>query len=302
LRPILFFPGWSTMLAGFFIAYRNTLVRPFLEINAQDFRLILFLMILFAAAMGGCFLLNQLQDIESDRRNKKLFIIAEGHINRRAAVIEIIVLIILSLSLAFYVSADVGLLAAIFILITGYVYNFKPFRLKNRPWGSLFANGLMGWLAFSIGWASRQPMGVRLIFDSLPYLFFNTALYLFTTLPDREGDMQSGKRTLAVAYGIKFIVYTAFLLYLGSMVCGFIVYDKLALFFILLSLPFFLLTLKEQNTESTMRATKFAILFFALAVCLKWPYYFIFMITTFFITRWYFKMRFTFDYPNFRPS
>ena len=290
------------MLAGFFIDCRGTLVQPHLKTHTQDFRLILLLMVLFAATMGGCFLLNQLQDIESDRRNKKLFIIAEGHINRWAAIIEIVILLVLSLSLAFYISAEIGLLVAIFIIITGYLYNFKPFRLKNRPWGSLFANGLMGWLAFSIGWASRQPMGARLIFDSLPYLFFNTALYLFTTLPDREGDMQSGKRTLAVVYGSKFIVCAAFLLYLGSMIWGIIVHDKQALFFILLSLPFFLLTLKEKNTESTMRATKFAILFFALAVCLKWPYYFILMITTFFVTRWYFRMRFNFDYPNFRPS
>jgi 4-hydroxybenzoate polyprenyltransferase len=302
LRPILFFPGWSTMLAGFFIAWRHRWFFTIGEMPSIDSWLILRLMILFAAAMGACFLLNQLQDVESDKRNSKLFIIAEGCIGIRAATTEVIFLMVASLTMAYLVSIQVALLTAAFIFLTGYLYNYEPIGLKNRPWGSLAANAMMGWLAFAMGWSAYHSFRFSLFIDSLPYLFFNTALYFFTTLPDMAGDAQSGKRTLAVVYGVKYIIHISVVLYILSGVFAFALRDNQALFFILLSMPFFAITCWLKDTKSAVRTTKFSILFFALAVCLKWPVYLILMIVTFFFTRWYFKRRFGFDYPNFRPS
>ena len=270
--------------------------------QSTDSWLILKLMILFAAAMGACFLLNQLQDVESDRRNNKLFIIAEGCVGIRAATIEVVFLMVVSLMMACLVSIQTALFVSAFIFVTGYLYNYEPFGLKDRPWGSLAANAMMGWLAFAIGWSAYHPFRFSLVVDSLPYLFFNTALYFFTTLPDMDGDAQSGKRTLAVVHGSKYIIHLSGALYVLSGVFAFILHDNQALFFILLSMPFFAITFLQKDTESAVRTTKFAIFFFALAVCLKWPVYFILMIFTFFLTRWYFKRRFGFDYPNFKTS
>jgi len=302
LRPILFFPGWSTMLAGFFVAWRHRWFFTIREIPSVDSWLILRMMILFASAMGACFLLNQLQDVESDKRNSKLFIIAEGCIGVRAATVEVIFLMIVSLAMACFVSIQTVLFVSVFIFLTGYLYNYGPFGLKNRPWGSLAANAMMGWLAFAMGWSAYHPIHFSLVADSLPYLFFNTALYFFTTLPDMEGDAQSGKRTLAVVYGVKYIIHISVVLYVLSAVFAFVLHDNQALFFILLSMPFFAITCWQKDTKSAVRTTKFAIFFFALAVCLKWPVYLILMIVAFFFTRWYFNRRFGFDYPNFRPS
>ena len=302
LRPILFFPGWSTMLAGFFVTWRHRWFFTIRDMQSTDSWLILKLMILFAAAMGACFLLNQLQDVESDRRNNKLFIIAEGCVGIRAATIEVVFLMVVSLMMACLVSIQTALFVSAFIFVTGYLYNYEPFGLKDRPWGSLAANSMMGWLAFAIGWSAYHPFRFSLVVDSLPYLFFNTALYFFTTLPDMDGDAQSGKRTLAVVHGSKYIIHLSGALYVLSGVFAFILHDNQALFFILLSMPFFAITFLQKDTESAVRTTKFAIFFFALAVCLKWPVYFILMIFTFFLTRWYFKRRFGFDYPNFKTS
>jgi 4-hydroxybenzoate polyprenyltransferase len=302
LRPILFFPGWSTMLAGYFVAVRNTWIFENPGWIYSDFWFIIRLMILFAAAMGACFLLNQLQDVDSDRRNNKLFIIAEGCIGFRAVTIEIIFLIAMALIMAFSLSTHTGMLIAGFILITGYLYNFKPFGLKDRPWGSLASNCAMGWLAFAIGWSAGRSLDVQLIIDSLPYLFLNTALYLFTTLPDREGDAQTGKRTLAVVFGIKFIVVISFILYLIGGLSAILLKDRLAILIVRFSLPFFVITMWQKNEHSPLRATKFTILIFGLIICLIWPWYFILMILAFFFTRWYFKKRFDYDYPNFKSS
>jgi len=297
LRPMLFFPGWSTMMAGYFIQSKSTWF-PAFQFDINNFHL-LYVLIGFAMVMGSSFVLNQLKDIESDKKNKKLFIISNGILSTKAVWMEAIILSSLSFLIAFFIKFEVGLLFILFFIVTGLLYNFAPAKMKDRPWGSLLANGLMGWLAFSIGWASNQEISIQLVIDSLPYLCFNTSLYLFTTLPDREGDKISGKKTIAVLFSIKNIIYPAILLFLIGLLVSFWADDRQALFFYILSLPLFISTIIGKKTENTIRATKYGIFFFALSICLRWPAYLLMMVTGFFGTKWYFKKRFKFDYPNF---
>lgn len=258
------------------------------------------LLISYAAAMGACFLLNQLCDVESDRHNRKLFIIAESYIRPQLIYSEVVVLIVISIALISLFGWDTLIIMTLFIVLTGYLYNFNPFKMKDRPWGSLFANALMGFLAFAIGWSASNSNLSELLIVALPYLFFNTALYIFTTLPDIEGDEKFKKQTLAVKYGVSRMVNTATLMYAISLFSAFWNDDKLAMAFIILSAPFFATAYWRKEIRDTMRATKFAILFFALAVCLRFPYYLIIMAAVFFLTRAYYKARFQFDYPNFK--
>ncbi|MGD9899512.1 MAG: UbiA family prenyltransferase [Calditrichaceae bacterium] len=302
LRPMLFYPGWSTMLAGFFVARDDELFLSPAMISGLDHLLVLKLFVLFGAAMGASFLLNQLQDIESDLKNKKLFIISENYISNKAAIVEIVVLVAVSILISFGISFAVGLLATAFLIVTGYLYNFRPFNLKNHPWGSLAANSMMGWLAFALGWGAVRGLDPGLILDSVPYVFFNTALYFFTTLPDMDGDRQCRKHTLAVIYGFGKILNAAFVLYIVSLAVALIIMDLQALIFIVLSFPFFIYMMKERTIESAIRTTKYGILFFAMAVCLRLPYYFVIMLSGFFFTKWYFKKRFQYDYPNFKGN
>jgi len=298
LRPMLFFPGWSTMLAGYYIETRTSWL-PVVQ-SGESMPVPLLLLTGLAMIMGASFVLNQLEDIESDKKNRKLFIIANGLVSKKTAVREVILVTTGGLLIGFYINARVGVLFILFFLLTGLIYNFYPFKLKDKPWGSLIANALMGWLAFAVGWSALYAPDLQLLADSLPYLFFNTSLYLFTLLPDREGDAQSNKKTLAVLKGEKKVINRALVLYfLGLLICAFL-NDKQALIFYLLSLPFYGLTLVRKNTESTIRTTKYAILFFALSICLRWPFYFLVMLAGFFMTKLYFKYRFDFDYPNFR--
>ncbi|MHB2153161.1 UbiA family prenyltransferase [Calditrichota bacterium GD2] len=301
LRPMLFYPGWSTLLAGYLIVFKHRWALTPTEWSELDFGLLAVLFFSFALAMGGSFLLNQLADVESDLKNNKLFLISKGHIPRKNAVLEVIVLLALSLVLALAVDWRIFATSLIFIVITGYLYNFKPFRFKDKPWWSLWANMAMGFLAFCLGWlAVHQQFSCALLLDALPYLLFNTALYFYTTLPDVEGDRAAGKKTLAVQFGIKTIVYVAFLFYLAGLISAVVLQDRLALIMVAPALPFFVWTLLRAEVSATIRATKFSILFFALAVCLKIPFYFALMAGGFYFTRWYFKARFQFDYPNFQ--
>jgi 4-hydroxybenzoate polyprenyltransferase len=297
---MLHFPGWTTMLAGYFIPERELLYFNWDGLAKLNFAEILMLMLILMTAMGAAAILNQLSDVASDRLNNKLFIIAEGMISKRGAVIEAILLIGISLTLSFLMFPIVCWFILFSLLIAGYAYNYKPFALKDRPFSSLIANSLMGWLVFAIGWASRQPLSLQIITDSLPYFFFNGALYFYTTLPDITGDEKSAKHTFAVLLGIKPIIRISFLFYLTSLYSAIVLNDKLAFFFIVLSLPFFLLTIVKNDLSCAVRTTKYSILFSALAVCLKLPYYLALMIMVFFITRWYFRVRFNYNYPNFK--
>jgi 4-hydroxybenzoate polyprenyltransferase len=297
LRPMLFFPGWSTMLAGYFIESKSEWFP--ITTGSGDLISIIQLMTGFALIMGSSFVLNQLRDIESDKKNRKLFIIADGIVSVKSAWRLVYLLTAAALLFGFFIGVEIGVLFLIFFTLTGIFYNFGPLALKDKPWGSLFANALMGWLAFAVGWSARHDPGFRLLIDSLPYLFFNTSLYLFTLLPDREGDEHSRKHTLAVLQGSARVINAALVLYFIGLLSGVFFDDKQALVFYLLSLPFYLVTLGRKNTENTIRTTKYAILFFALSVCLRWPLYFPVMAAGFFGTKLYFKYRFDYDYPNF---
>jgi 4-hydroxybenzoate polyprenyltransferase len=294
---MLFFPGWSTMMAGYFIHSKDSWFPSFqLQINHLH---LLLLLTCFAMIMGSSFVLNQLKDIESDKKNKKLFIISDGIISTKAVWLEVFILTFFSILITFIIKVEVGILIVLFFIITGLFYNFPPAKMKDRPWGSLLANGLMGWLAFSIGWAANNSIGTQLIIDSLPYFCFNTVLYLFTTLPDREGDKKSGKKTLAVLFDLEKIIYFAFGLYLVGLFVSIWSFDRQALVFYVFSLPFFIKTIIGKKIADTIRTTKYGILFFAVSICLRWPVYFLIMLSGFFGTKWYFKKRFNFDYPNF---
>jgi len=299
LRPMLFYPGWSTLLAGYFIATIPAGYKIYwFGLNGHHLSICI-LLVSFAAVMGSSFILNQLEDVDSDRHNNKLFIISSGLLKKNLLLWEALLLTVLSIILSLTLRWSVALLNLVFFVVTGILYNYPPAVMKNRPWGSLLANIIMGGLAFAIGWSAARSGSLELLLDIMPYLFFNTALYLFTTLPDIDGDVQAAKKTLAVIYGKTRIIQSAFVLYLLGFACVLVQADSFAIIFYTLSLPFFVKTIISGRVTDTIRATKFGILFFALDLCLCWPYYLLLMVSGFFATRFYFRRRFNFNYPNF---
>lgn len=303
-RPILFFPGWATLLAGnaaaggahqFISALRRGRFSP--EFYNADIFLSL---VVFTAAMGGSFVLNQLCDIQSDKNNKKLFLLGQGFISARQGYIESAALLFVSIALA--LCSNPGVLAAVvlFSLITGYFYNFEPFALKNRPIGGLLANLVMGWLAFAIGWLAAAPASKEMLIVSLPYLFFNLSLYFLTTLPDAAGDATSGKMTFPVKYGKSKTINLCLFFFLLAFITSVWHKNEFMLVVTFLTLPFVLRLYGKKDVPSAIIAVKAGISFFALTVCINFPALLALMAMIFFFTRYYYKNRFGFDYPNFR--
>ena len=303
-RPILFFPGWATLLIGYAAAvgehqYLSSINHGSYFPAFFNTSLILSLLA-FTLAMGGCFVLNQVYDISSDKVNKKLFLLGDGFISVKNGYRESIFLIVLSFLPAAFLNPELLLAIFLFNLITGYFYNIRPFAVKNTPLWGLAANMAMGWLAFVIGWLTRAELSSSLFIASLPFLFFNTALYFLTTLPDFDGDAKTGKVTFPVKYGMVKTINLCLFFFILAFIISIWHKNEYMLVVSVLTAPFMIRLYFYKTVQAAIVAVKAGISFFALVVCLKFPLFLVLMALTFFLTRFYYKNRFGYDYPNFK--
>jgi hypothetical protein len=122
LRFMLIIPVWTVLLLGF---YHSGSGLPFT-----------WRMFAIAAAAtglaGAVFVFNQIFDIESDRINDKVYFLPKKYVTITAAYILYLVLNIISLVIAFMVSAIAGFLGGA-ILLLGAAYSAPPFVIKDRP-------------------------------------------------------------------------------------------------------------------------------------------------------------------------
>jgi 4-hydroxybenzoate polyprenyltransferase len=130
LRPTLLFPVWLMALAGYKYGLAETPPR----------HSILLAVSLLSLLAGAVYILNQYADHASDRINKKLFLISEGHISPLTALCEAALLILFAVGLAFMMGKEIGLL---FIAVLA---NACPWRRSQKR-----ENGL------GRSWASRRP-------------------------------------------------------------------------------------------------------------------------------------------------
>ena len=232
--------------------------------------------------------------------NNKLFLLGTGCISARAGYIESFLLLGAALVGAFFLHMMFLFLICAFIIVTAYLYNFAPFAFKNRPLWGLAATMVMGWLAFALGWVMCQPATPRLLSHSMPYLFFNTALYLLTTMPDMKGDRTSGKLTFPLKYGVKSTALLSLFFFILTPVAGMWHKNEFMLVVCAVTAPFMIRFARKRDTASAIVAIKSGIASFALLICVKFPLFFVLLACLFFFTRFYYKRRFDYDYPNFR--
>jgi 4-hydroxybenzoate polyprenyltransferase len=283
-------PVWTILLLGH---HRSAVL--FGESNLPGL-----ILLLVTFLVGAVYLLNQIYDVESDRINKKLFFLAEGHISKKNAIFQTIFLNLISIIPAYFISLNLGLLFT-FGFLLGLFYSAPPFSFKGRPVGGFLCNILAhGNLTFLGGWAMNQTLSAKSILFSLPYMFAVGVVYLNTTVPDMEGDKRSGKATLAVKWGKEKIVILAFILVLLATSLSFFIKDIPFFIASAFSLPFFLFSALTKKNSDIVLATKLSILFLSIAAGFFYPWYFAILILGFLGTRLYYKARFNYDYPTLR--
>jgi len=302
LRPTLFYPVWTVSLAGYWASIRYgkkpTDFDRIFFIGQHDVTYII-LIGLFTLVMGASFLINQIEDAETDRLNDKLYLIANGDVTTKLAYIETAVLLVLPFILLAIFSQELLIIAILSFFVTGWCYSCKPLLLKNRPYGGLFANILGYYLVFSFGWMIANQDGVQMILHATPYVFGILSVYFFTTIPDIEGDSAVNKITMAVKYGSYPMIIAGLVSNAIAVIFSLLLKDYVILIATLTVLPFFIQTAIRKSVNDVLRTNKFATLFLSLIISYRFPGYLILMVVVFFFTRWYYRKRFNITYPSF---
>lgn len=305
MRPMLIIPVWTISLLGARASlWRDRGVNPmtfdrfpFVNLTTSDLNLLIMLGLSTLLA-GGVFILNQIYDVESDRINKKLFLIAEGHITTREAWIAYIFTTGVAIVGAFVLNWQLGCL---FIAGAwfGFQYSFPKFNLREHPYKS-FRNNVVahGTLAFLFGWVMYLNFNIEGIIKSIPYFLAVAAVYLNTTLPDLPGDTATGKKTYGAQWGVAKTQRSALYFLLGGLVFSIMTADYGFTITAVVCAPFFFwAALNPDSIAISTLASKVSIIVLSIFAAIFFPVYAAILLFTIVLTKLYYSRRFNIEYP-----
>ena len=295
LRPLILIPCWNFLLIGTYLAQQKRGFTPDVILG----------LIIYTALMGGVYILNQITDRESDRINKKLFLISEGYVPVRYAYIEMILLWIVAILLALKFSY----LFLIFIgisLLLGVFYSLPPVKLKGKPLLDTLSNGFgYGVINFAVGWLLVRSFDMNMFIRFVPYFLSISAVFINTTIVDIEGDRKAGEKTTAIFLGERVSFICSTVLMAVAILTAYMMKDLVCLIPAVLSFPLFVygavysLLKNEQNRKLTIASFRLPGLLFTLVTVYLFPLYSIVLLVVFFGMRLYYKKRFRINYPTF---
>lgn len=154
--------------------------------------------------------LNQATDVEIDRINKPYLPLASGFFSMRTGYIIIVISVLLSLAIAFYIGKYL-LLTVLLSLALGTAYSLPPFRLKRFTFWAAFCiiavRGLIVNLLlflnfhFIINGREDIPPAIWLLTGTI--FIYSIVIAWFKDIPDMEGDRQYEIRTLSLRIGAR---------------------------------------------------------------------------------------------------
>ncbi len=304
MRPMLIIPVWTISLLG----ARASLWRergtspitidryPFVDFSTSDLN-ILAMLGLATLLAGGVFILNQIYDADTDRINKKLFLISEGHVTAGEAWKLYVAVTAIAIIGAFLLNWQLGCLFVVGAWF-GFQYSYPFFKLREHPYKS-FRNNVVahGILAFLFGWVMYLSFNIEGIIKAMPYFLAVGAVYLNTTLPDLDGDKTAGKTTYGGVWGLVKTQRTAFLLVLAGMLFSIMTADYGFTVAAAIAAPFFLAAWIQESVAVSTLASKVAILALSVFAAIFFPLYGALLIFTIILTRVYYSRRFEITYP-----
>ena len=294
-RPMLMVAGWVFMIMGYFWGKRLPLLGFSVPLDARFW-------IAFASyslEMGVVYIINQIRDIESDRANRKLFILPEGLISVRSAWWWAGILFVISAGLAVLAGWEFFVVWALSGLI-GFLYSGPP-NLKAMPIPNIIMNMLgYGSVAFAAGWVVAGPLRLDFVIHTLPYIFGCGAVTAGTIIPDIPGDARAGERTIGVRYGARWTAWFAFTCDIMALATGLLARDWIISAAALLSAPLFLVAAVKVSDFVVKFAYRVASFILALFVGIRFPVFALLSMLVWAGARAYYWLRFGIrDYPSF---
>lgn len=295
LRPLILIPSWNFLLIGAFLA----------RSGERSVGSIILAVCIYTCIMGGTYILNQVMDRDTDRLNKKLFLLSEGYIPVRHAYIEMAVLWLAGLVLSAFFDITFFLFVLI-SLILGVLYSLPPIKLKGKPLLDTLSNGIgYGMINFAVGWLIVKPFTWTMFIVFLPYFLSICAVFMNTTIVDRLGDERAGEKTTAVFLGARGTSIASTVIMAGAVIMAFINRDLVCLIPAVLSFPLFVyagvyLLMKEDPIPRKILIMSFRLpgVLFTLITAILYPVYIAVLVIVFIVMRVYYRRRFGIVYPT----
>jgi 4-hydroxybenzoate polyprenyltransferase len=291
---LILIPAWNFLLIGSFLASRQ-----------GNFTMdLVWGLVIYTCVLGGVYILNQIMDIETDRLNKKLFILSGGYVTIKAAYVELAVLWILAVVLSIRFGAVFTVLIIISILM-GIAYSLPPVKLKGKPVLDTLSNGVgYGMINFAVGWLLLREFEWHMFGQFVPYFLSISAVFINTTIVDIEGDKMANEKTTGVFLGASLAHVVSMLVMSGAIVSAYLQRDYICLIPAAVSLPLFIYTavycLKNNRVsrKATIASFRLPGLLFTIITCILYPMYFLIVLVVLVAMRIYYKLRFNMTYPT----
>jgi 4-hydroxybenzoate polyprenyltransferase len=256
----------------------------------------IFHLIALTMIFKGVYVLNQVFDIESDRKNDKLFFLPRDIISLRSAWIYYLALTLVGLVIV-SVFAPKTITIAFTIVILGVAYSAPKMRMKDNAFGGLMSNAVA--YGIMIPWMVGLSCTGRMVgLTAVPYFLAIAAGYVLTTIPDHNGDAATGKTTVSVILGPKGALILAHMLSLATAAVSLWVQNFEMIVVSGVTLVCVTYLLASFKFTALNFACKFPILLMTLLAGLHYPIYIAVLLLTIILTRWYYKKRFGIIYPK----
>jgi 4-hydroxybenzoate polyprenyltransferase len=260
-------------------------------------------MAVFSLSVASVYVLNQMADVNVDKFNKGLPLLAKGKISMAGARTCAVVCAAVSILLPLLRHPPVSVFSAGAVAL-GIIYSFRPFRLSGRCYFDFLANAAgYGIVAFGVGWyfsgASFALNGFAA--SALPYFLLMCAGSISSTLPDYEGDRKCGKATTAVALGIRPAHIIATILLTAGLFVSLLFHDVIALACAAGALPLYVFYFIRPSVKSMEATYKAGGLISMLVAMLLMPIMGLAAGCMVILTWLYYKLRHHIAYPTLVP-
>lgn len=302
-RPIVLIPVWGFSSLGFIeaILKKNSIIIKKTWETTNSFLYINILM--FSLSVASVYVMNQLADIEADKKNGGLPLIASGIVSEKSAKWIIFFTTIIPLTFFAIFKEFILLCAVIITLFIGYIYSFRPLRFSGRPFLDFLSNALgYGIIAFGVGYTlgGKNLFNKEFLFASLPYFFLMAAGSISSTIPDYEGDAADNKKTTAVTLGILPSHTLALFFLLVSLSIAFIKKDLIVLLSGFPAIPFYIGYYFKRKRFFLEATYKIGGAICVLVSFVGLPFFFIISTIVFIITFLYFRICHGTTYPSLK--
>lgn len=242
-RPVILIPVWGFCALGFRRAvYQGKGIGIHTCLDSAEMTIYIEIL-LFSLSVAAVYILNQIADIEVDKKNDGIPLVASGVVSVRAAAVTALFCSAVSILLPLFYNHYFFSLAALLSLLLGCLYSFRPVRLSGRPFSDFLSNAIgYGLIAFGVGWSLGDDtvFSIRFLQSALPYFLLMCGGSISSTLPDYRGDIKDKKNTTAVIFGLKGAHSIAAAFISAAFITGFMQKDCIATGGALLSFPFYL--------------------------------------------------------------